>query len=295
MTHPIADGCSRRREQLLLCDVRDFFCSPAVGKHQKFTVPSANIITSIAFSANQKFVAFGGMDCVVKMYVLEDAQLVTNKRVEKQIASIAVTSTGDGIGIGCVGGAVKWMKSHSGSIEYEWDHANDVHSVAIDKTDSVLAIGGADCAVTLYSIKTGKKMYRFMDSSAISAVALSEQTTFVLELEDGRRMTTSDLNDIRFEGRQELDVAQQIREIREPQKFSSVVLEGTILQRSDELGEVNVWGALDQVLNSVRALVSNGPVHPGTREFPQRSDMTTHSSGRGHSVSYFQYYGVSTE
>ena len=241
------DLISRSDDELLLGNFIDFFCSPKITASKKFSVSTgATVVTTIAMSPDQRFVAFGGMNCFVRLYMVGNSACKLSKRFEKQISSIVLSSTGDWLGVGCLGGACQWLNATTGDLKWMWEHTNDIHSLAVDGNDSLIAIGGADCSVTVYSLVTAGKVYRFRDIAPICSVTFGERTSHVLELEDGQR--TSGMRDVILADGGKLE--SMIRD----RALTSVLLEGTILHRSDELGSSDAWHALHEAFNSKRVM-----------------------------------------
>jgi len=77
------DLISRSDDELGVGDFIDFFCSPANATGKKFSVPTGGtVITTIAMSADQQFVAFGGANCSAQMYSIQNGNLVVKKKYE---------------------------------------------------------------------------------------------------------------------------------------------------------------------------------------------------------------------
>ena len=118
------------------------------------TVDLGNTITTIALSANQRFLAAGGINCVVNVFELGSRASVCSIKFKKQVGAVALSSDGRQMGVGCFGGVVQWLDVASGDVEFEWDHRKDIKSLAVNTHDTELVAGGDDCAVTIYSLRS---------------------------------------------------------------------------------------------------------------------------------------------
>ena len=50
----------------------------------------------------------------------------------------------------------------------------DVNSLAVNPRDTELVVGGADCAVTIYDVASGRMLWRFSTLATVWAVSVSE-------------------------------------------------------------------------------------------------------------------------
>ena len=164
----------------------------------------------------------------------------------KQVSSLVVSSSGERLGVGCIGGAVQWLDTTSKSVVHLWEHLNDIHTLALDAADSVIAAGGADCSVTLYSLETGNKLYRFRDASPIHSVSLGEYSALVLELEDGQ--LSGSMRSVQLASGGVLTSRRG--------EFAEIKLEGIILNRADMQGSTDAWVALHDALNNSARLTT---------------------------------------
>ena len=277
------DLMTNAHDECLFSDIVNFCSSAAVGKKKKFSRPVSQVITSIALSLDQTTIAVSGEDSTVQVYDLDSEKVVMSQSFSNVISCLCLSSSGKHFGVACVGGVVKWMAVPSAISVFEWDHPDDIHGLAIDAADTLLlAAGGVDNAVTLYSLENGKAIHKFASESSILSVALAQRTTYILLLEDGREVRTSRMKNARFEGEgafmsqfqediraRAIDLlvdgteteATRLEHLVEGAEmeaykatFSMAILEGVILRNSKE-NVVNVWAALHQVLNSTLVLM----------------------------------------
>ena len=69
----------------------------------------------------------------------------------------------------------QWLDVASKATLREWDHAGkDVNSLAVNPRDTELVVGGADCAVTIYDVASGRMLWRFSTLATVWAVSVSE-------------------------------------------------------------------------------------------------------------------------
>ena len=52
----------------------------------------------------------------------------------------------------------------------------DVNSLAVNPRDTELVVGGADCAVTIYCVASGRMLWRFATLATVWAVSVAELT-----------------------------------------------------------------------------------------------------------------------
>ena len=104
-----------------------------------------------------------------------DDPCIFSHKFAKQIGAVVLSSRGVSLGVGGFGGMVQWVDVASKATLREWDHAGkDVNSLAVDLRDTELIVGGADCAVTIYCVVSGRMLWRFSTLATVWAVSVSE-------------------------------------------------------------------------------------------------------------------------
>ena len=84
------DLMSGSNDEIIAGDFIDFFCSPTLSSRKKSSFPTGSIVVScVAMSADQKFVAFGGANSSVQMYSIEKGDLVYQTKFECVFCVIA--------------------------------------------------------------------------------------------------------------------------------------------------------------------------------------------------------------
>lgn len=243
------DMMAESHETVHLSDFIDFFCSPELGKDTaKFSVVSRSTVTAVDISADEKYVVFGGTDCAAKMYGLQDSSRILNRKFAKGITSIVISSNGDRVGVSCFGGTVQWVRASSDKLIYEWAFEHEALCLALGSDDSVLAVGGADHSVRLYDLNDGAQVYRFYAGAPVRSICMAEGSSFSLEIADGIPQNMSLLSDVSFPAGITPKIA------AESGDFFPVVLQGTVMHRSDEVDH-SEWTALLKVLQSRQSIL----------------------------------------
>lgn len=243
------DTMDTSHDELRLDSFVNFFTSPEMSA--SLSVSTGNTITTVALCAAQTFVAVGGIDCTVKIYDLRPASesstsgsIVFDHKFPKQVGAVCLSADGRFVGVGMFGGQVQWHDSHSpggadAAARFTWEHKKDINSLAVNASDTELAAGGADCAVTIYSLKTGRVRFRFLTLAPVWSVALADSAMHTLELEDGT--VVENIQGITFAPGSQAG------------SWKDVILTGHIIQKTDEAHLIDATYALHALLESAQA------------------------------------------
>jgi WD40 repeat protein len=142
---------------------------------------SANFgrITSIAFSPNQKLLASGGGEKVVKLWGLSENQLkATLKGHEDTIVELAFSHDSTMLASVDKRGSVKIWDAERGALLRDLvDTMSPVHCIAFSPDDTMLAIGCDNREATLWRVRTGSLMYTFRaHKSSVDTVVFSHDS-----------------------------------------------------------------------------------------------------------------------
>ena len=249
--------------EIHLSDFVDFFVDfPEHGSGCKmFAVVNRSTVTAIDMSSNESTLAFGGSDCTAKLYSLaNEGRKVQSRKFGTAVTSLVVSSSGDRIGVSCVGGVVHWFDvGCSDKLIHDWSHTAEVNCLSLNSNDTVLGVGCADSSARLYSLESGEQLYRFFTSASVHSICMADGTSFVFELEDGRK--TARMRNVLLAASETplaaslcrtgpaagADAPLSIPEV-------TVLLNGTVVQLSNTASQ-SEWAALHKVLNSSRAVL----------------------------------------
>lgn len=166
------DMISNSHDELRLCDFIDFFKPDgATNKLLKFQRSNLNTITSISISSDQCFIAYGAINCVARVYEIEDGKSVFEKNYEKQVATVVVSPSGEFLGVGCFAGLIEWIDISGKNVLHTWSIRSDVNCLALDSNATVLAAGGANGMAFVYSLQSGKLMCVHDQSSMAHSIS----------------------------------------------------------------------------------------------------------------------------
>ena len=230
------------RETVSQSEFIDFFCSPSLTEESSiFSMVSRSTVTAVGISADQQAVVFGGADCVAKLYDLRDSSRILYRKCKKQVVAVVISSNGDRVGICCQGGHAQWVRVATDELVFEWEFQHEVFCLALDASDSILAMGGADSSVRLYSLDDGSQIYRFHAEAPVRSICMAEGDSYFLELEDGHN--TGQLSDVELPEKMSLE--------SKCPYYSPVTVRGTVMYRSGKVDR-SEWTALHKVLQSTR-------------------------------------------
>ena len=255
-------GTSDEMATLKLRAFTEFFCeSPddEIEKHHKrFSIANRGTISTIDMTSDESAVAFGGSDCTAKVFSLRTGGKTHGRKFGTSVTSIVLNSCGSNVGVSCTGGFVHWYQI--GCVDdhieiHHWSFQNEVNALALSLDETMLAVGGADGSARLYSLDSGKQIYRFFTRSSVYSVCMSEATYFNFELEDGRVISKTRYVTIP-DTEQPFEVAFKDETCKRnaTQAFMSLSLNGHVLQLSDKTSS-SEWAALHRGLNSRRAVL----------------------------------------